>query len=74
MKGFVNCVRFNEESTVVLSGSVDTCVKIWDTKSRSTEPIQTLDDATVNYTFIFFLNDQAVSTAALSHRNSVCLV
>jgi len=49
-QGFVNCVRFNEESTVVLSGSVDTCVKIWDTKSRSTEPIQTLDDATDNVT------------------------
>jgi mitogen-activated protein kinase organizer 1 len=40
----VNCVRFNEESTVVISGSVDTLVKIWDCKSRSQEPIQQLDD------------------------------
>jgi WD40 repeat protein len=43
----VNCVRFNEESTVVMSGSVDTLVKIWDCRSRSQEPIQQLEDSKV---------------------------
>ena len=47
----MNCVRFNEECTVVMSGSVDTCVKIWDTKSRSQEPIQTLEDSKVCWEF-----------------------
>lgn len=43
--GQVNCVKFNEESTVILSGSFDGTVKAWDCKSRSREPIQVLDEA-----------------------------
>ena len=40
----VNCVAFNEDSSVVISGSVDTTVKIWDTRSRSQDPIQTMEE------------------------------
>lgn len=40
----VNCVRFNEESTVVISGSVDGTVKCWDVKSKSVDPIQTMEE------------------------------
>lgn len=38
--GTVNCVRFNEESTLVLSGAIDCSVRIWDLKSRKNEPVQ----------------------------------
>ena len=31
----MNCVSFNEDSSLVISGSVDTTVKIWDTRSRA---------------------------------------
>ena len=41
----VNCVSFNEDSSVVISGSVDTTVKIWDCRTRSQYPIQTLEEA-----------------------------
>ena len=40
----VNCVAFNEDSSVVVSGSVDTTVKVWDTRSRAQDPIQTLEE------------------------------
>ena len=43
--GRVNCVCFNEESSLVLSASVDSSVRIWDLKSRKNEPVQTLDEA-----------------------------
>jgi len=41
----VNCCVFNEDSSVIISGSTDTTVKVWDCRSRSTEPIQTLEEA-----------------------------
>jgi len=41
----VNTVRFNEECTVIMSGSQDNTVKIWDTKTKSHEPIQTLEES-----------------------------
>lgn len=36
----VNCVKYNEESSVVVSGSNDNTVCCWDTRSRSNNPIQ----------------------------------
>ncbi|XP_043551076.1 WD repeat domain-containing protein 83 [Chiloscyllium plagiosum] len=44
-RGKVNCVQFNEESTVIVSGSIDTSVRCWDCRSRTSEPIQILDEA-----------------------------
>lgn len=38
----VTCVKFNEESTVALSGSHDNTVMCWDIKSRSNEPVQVI--------------------------------
>lgn len=38
--GIVNCVKYNEESSVILSGSTDNSVRIWDCKSRKLEPVQ----------------------------------
>lgn len=43
--GSVNCVRFNEEATVILSGAIDASVRTWDCRSRRLEPIQVLDEA-----------------------------
>lgn len=41
----VNCVKFNQESTVILSGSVDGTLKAWDCKSQSRDAIQIFDEA-----------------------------
>ena len=44
--GRVNCVDFGgEEGSVVVSGSFDATVRIWDAKSQNTKPIQVLEDA-----------------------------
>jgi len=40
--GPVNCVRFNEDSSVAVSGSTDATCKCWDLRSRRMEPVQTL--------------------------------
>ncbi|KAL8858607.1 MAG: hypothetical protein Q9178_004901 [Gyalolechia marmorata] len=45
--GRVNCVGMGgeEEGGVVVSGSYDATVRIWDCKSQSTKPIQVLEDS-----------------------------
>lgn len=44
--GRVNCVDFGGEgASVVVSGSFDATIRIWDTKSQSTKPIQVLEEA-----------------------------
>ena len=44
--GRVNCVDFGGEGdSVVVSGSFDATVRMWDTKSQSTKPIQVLEEA-----------------------------
>ena len=42
--GAVNCVCLNEDSTVAVSGSIDATVKCWDARSKSLDPIQTLEE------------------------------
>ena len=42
--GTVNCVGFNDEGTVVLSGSIDSTVRAWDYRSRKNDPIQVCID------------------------------
>ncbi|XP_031561852.1 WD repeat domain-containing protein 83-like isoform X2 [Actinia tenebrosa] len=42
----VNAVKFNQpDSTVIMSASYDATVRCWDTRSRSQDPIQIIDDA-----------------------------
>jgi len=41
----VNCIRFNEENTVLVTGSYDKSVKVWDCKSNSQEAIQIMNEA-----------------------------
>lgn len=58
--GTVNCVKYNEDSSVILSGSTDNSVRIWDCKSRKLEPLQ----VPTNYTCHFlgkFNSDQRIN-------------
>ena len=41
----VNSVKFNEESTVALSGSMDTTIRCWDCRSKKPDAFQIMDDA-----------------------------
>eukprot|EP00794_Sanderia_malayensis_P016042 gene16042-17664_t len=42
----INCVKANKDDfTVLVSGSYDTTVRCWDTRSRSQDPMQVLDEA-----------------------------
>lgn len=40
----VNCVKYNEESTVAISGSVDTTVRCWDCRSKKPEAFQIMNE------------------------------
>jgi mitogen-activated protein kinase organizer 1 len=41
----INSVKFNEDSTVIVSGSYDSSVRAWDCRARTYDPIQVLGDA-----------------------------
>lgn len=43
--GTVNCVKFNEDSSVAISGSVDTSVRCWDCRSKKPEAFQIMQEA-----------------------------
>ena len=60
----VNCVQFNEEATVVSSGSLDGTIRTWDTRSRSQDPIQVLDEAKDSVTSVQVLSHEIVSGSA----------
>ena len=59
----VNTVRFNEDSSVIISGSVDGSVKLWDFKSNSKEPIQVLDEAKDSVSSVTVSDQQIVSAS-----------
>lgn len=62
--GHVNCVLFNLDSSVILSGSSDHSVRVWDVRSRCKDAVQVLDDARDSVTSIA-VSDYEVVTASL---------
>ena len=40
--GRINSIAFNEQNNVIVSGSYDTTIKLWDNKANSVHPIQTI--------------------------------
>ncbi|OLL21790.1 WD repeat domain-containing protein 83 [Neolecta irregularis DAH-3] len=57
----VNAVDLNEEASVVISGSFDATVKLWDCKSQSRVPIQTIDDAKDSITSLQVVGHELVT-------------
>lgn len=67
-EGRVNCVRFNlDESNLILSGSIDGKVKIWDLRSRSFEHLQEIDDCKDSVTHVD-LNDHELLISCLDKK------
>ncbi|KAL8755710.1 MAG: hypothetical protein Q9199_003453 [Rusavskia elegans] len=60
--GKVNCVEFGgEEGSVVVSGSFDATVRLWDCKSQSTKPIQVFEDSKDSVSSLHVLGHEIVT-------------
>jgi mitogen-activated protein kinase organizer 1 len=59
----INSIAFNKHESVLVSGSYDCSVRIWDLKSQSREPIQILQNAKDSISKILVLNDKIVSAS-----------
>eukprot|EP00005_Dracoamoeba_jomungandri_P004289 CAMPEP_0174259152 /NCGR_PEP_ID=MMETSP0439-20130205/8028_1 /TAXON_ID=0 /ORGANISM="Stereomyxa ramosa, Strain Chinc5" /LENGTH=234 /DNA_ID=CAMNT_0015342943 /DNA_START=112 /DNA_END=813 /DNA_ORIENTATION=- len=58
-----NCITFNEQCSVLVTGGYDKHVKIWDCKSRNYDPIQILSDAQDSITSIAVSKYEIVSAS-----------
>jgi mitogen-activated protein kinase organizer 1 len=66
--GRVNCVRFNpDESNLIISGSIDGSVKIWDLRARSYEPLQEIDDCKDSVSYIH-MNQRQILVSCLDKQ------
>ncbi|KAL8700043.1 MAG: hypothetical protein Q9201_005666 [Fulgogasparrea decipioides] len=60
--GRVNCVDFGgEEGSVVVSGSFDATVRLWDCKSQSTNPVQVFEDSKDSVSSLHVLGHEIVT-------------
>lgn len=59
----INTVSMNKIETVIVSGSYDCSVRIWDLKSTNREPIQVLSQAKDSISKVFVLNDKIISAS-----------
>ncbi|KAI4097419.1 MAG: hypothetical protein LQ339_006737 [Xanthoria mediterranea] len=60
--GRVNCVGFGgEEGSVVVSGSFDATVRLWDCKSQSTKPVQVFEDSKDSVSSLHVLGHEIVT-------------
>jgi mitogen-activated protein kinase organizer 1 len=59
----INTVCYNQGETVLISGSYDTTVRIWDLKSTSREPIQILSDAKDSITKVLATGDKIITSS-----------
>lgn len=62
----VNSVAFNKDATVVASASYDSTIKIWDCRSLSKRPMQTLTEAKDSVESVFFNDYQVISSYVCS--------
>jgi len=54
----INTISFNQDSTVLASGSYDKMVKLWDCKGRGHQPIQTLSDSSDSISSLVIQDNQ----------------
>lgn len=66
--GIVTTVRFNEMSTIIISGSQDNSVMLWDVRSRALTPIQVLPDAKDSISTVRISNHEIL---AASYDNKI---
>lgn len=57
----INAVKFNEEGSVALSASFDGTLRCWDTKSRSRDPLQIMDEAKDSVTSIVVSKNEIIT-------------
>lgn len=60
----VNAVKFNFESTLLFSASVDGTCKVWDLRGRSYDPTQTLNESKDTVTSLFLSDYQILTGSA----------
>ncbi|XP_033927944.1 WD repeat domain-containing protein 83 [Melopsittacus undulatus] len=65
--GKVNSVQFNAEGTVIVSGSIDSSVRCWDCRSRRSDPIQVLDEATDGISSVGLSDHEILSGSVDGH-------
>lgn len=61
--GGVSCVRFNEDSSIAISGSKDNTVMCWDIRTRNLEPVQVMRDAKDCITSVVITDHKIISSS-----------
>ncbi|EFA78839.1 WD40 repeat-containing protein [Heterostelium album PN500] len=54
----INSIALNRDQSILLSGSYDKSIKIWDLKSRNADPIQVIEDAQDSVTSVIVNDDE----------------
>jgi mitogen-activated protein kinase organizer 1 len=58
----INCVSFNKESNVLITGSYDATIRIWDLQSYNKKEVQVLTDFTDSVTSILVNEEEIIAT------------
>ena len=59
----INCVRYNADCSLIITGSYDRNIKIWDCKSNNYDAIQSMEDAKDSISSVFISNYEIVSSS-----------
>lgn len=65
--GRINCVEYNNEYNVLMTGSYDSTVKLWDLRAYSQRPIQTLKDFKDSVSAITCTDTEILATSVDGH-------
>ncbi len=63
----INSVCFNSDESILVTGSNDFSVRIWDLKSQNREPIQTILDAKDSISKVLCLSEKIISISIDGH-------